>query len=142
MNNKIRILVVEPNKEPYQLKIEHKLENLQRVLGGLIEFVELEHNVDLICNEEGKLNNLEFNRVITNDVICGTFFIAGHHKGETISLSKKQIKKYKKIFKLRNDKGVIELLKQSFKNSNNLLSYNLIGVERLKKEFQKLNYKL
>lgn len=142
MNNKIRILVVEPNKEPYQLKIEHKLENLQRVVGGLIEFVELEHNVDLICNEEGKLDNLEFNRVITNDVICGTFFIAGHHKGETISLSKKQIKKYKKIFKLRNDKGVIELLKQSFKNSNNLLSYNLIGVERLKKEFQKLNYKL
>lgn len=142
MNNKIRILVVEPNKEPYQLKIEHKLENLQQIVGGLIEFVELEHNVDLICNEEGKLDNLEFNRVITNDIICGTFFIVGQHKGETISLSKKKIKKYKKIFKLRNDKGVIELLKQSFKNSNNLLSYNLIGVERLKKEFQKLNYKL
>lgn len=142
MNNKIRILVVEPNKEPYQLKIEHKLENLQRVVGGLIEFVELEHNVDLICNEEGKLNNLEFNRVITNDVICGTFFIAGHHKGETISLSKKQIKKYKKIFKLRNDKGVIEFLNQEFNYSCELLNLNLRGVGGLKKiiipeEYQK-----
>lgn len=133
MNNKIRILVVEPNKEPYQLKIEHQLENLQQIVGGLIEFVELEHNVDLICNEEGKLNNLKFNRVLTNDVICGTFFIAGHHKGETISLSKKQIKKYKKIFKLRNDKGVIEFLNQEFNYSSELLNLNLRGVGGLKK---------
>lgn len=138
MNNKIRILVVEPNKEPYQLKIEHKLENLQQIVGGLIEFVELEHNVDLICNEEGKLDNLEFNRVITNDIICGTFFIVGQHKGETISLSKKQIKKYKKIFKLKKDKCVIEFLKRKFKNSSELLKVNLIGVERLKKRISKI----
>ena len=136
MNNKIRILVIEPNKEPYQLKIEHKLENLQQVVGGLIEFVELEHNIDLICNEEGKIYNLEMNRVITNDVICGTFFIAGHHQGETISLSKQQITKYKQIFRLKNDKMVIELLKQRFENSYNLLNYNLTGVEKLKTNFK------
>lgn len=136
MNNKIRILVIEPNKEPYQLKIEHKLENLQQVVGGLIEFVELEHNIDLICNEEGKIYNLEMNRVITNDVICGTFFIAGQHQGETISLSKQQITKYKKIFRLKNDKMVIELLKQRFENSYNLLNYNLTGVEKLKTNFK------
>lgn len=136
MNNKIRILVIEPNKEPYQLKIEHKLENLQQVVGGLIEFVELEHNIDLICNEEGKIYNLEMNRVITNDVICGTFFIAGQHQGETISLSKQQITKYKQIFRLKNDKMVIELLKQRFENSYNLLNYNLTGVEKLKKNFK------
>lgn len=136
MNNKIRILVIEPNKEPYQLKIEHKLENLQQVVGGLIEFVELEHNIDLICNEEGKIYNLEMNRVITNDVICGTFFIAGQHQGETISLSKQQITKYKQIFRLKNDKMVIELLKQKFENSYNLLNYNLTGVEKLKTNFK------
>ena len=105
--SKIRVLIVEPNKEPRQVRIEHTLKNLQKIVGGLIEFVELEHNVDLICNEEGKLLNLEFNRVVTNDVIVGTFIIVGQNKGETISLSRKQIRKYKKEFRLKNDEGVI-----------------------------------
>ncbi|MFR5509145.1 MAG: DUF3846 domain-containing protein [Clostridia bacterium] len=112
--NKIRILIVEPNKEPYQKRINHTLEDMQKVVGGLIEFVELEHNVDLICNEEGKIYNLPMNRAIQNDIIAGTFFIAGQHNGETISLSKKQIKKYKKVFRLNQD----ELLKRILEYSN------------------------
>lgn len=129
---KIRILVVEPNKEPYQIRIEHTLENLQKLVGGLIEIVELEHNVDLICNEEGKIYNLPFNRVIRNDIIVGTFIITGQHKGDTISLSRKQIKKYKKIFRLKNDDGIIEFCRQQIKNSSELLNLNLLGVEKLK----------
>lgn len=109
--NKIRIIVVAPNEEPHQLKIPHTLKDMQKVVGGLIECVKLEHNIDLICNDEGKLLNLELNRVLGNDVIAGTFFIAGQHKGETISLSRKQIKKYKKIFRLKKDKYFIDYLK-------------------------------
>ena len=60
--DKIRVLIVEPNKEPKQAKIEHNLETLQEVVGGLIEFVELEYNIDVICNEEGKIDNLELNK--------------------------------------------------------------------------------
>lgn len=128
--NKIRILVVEPNKEPYKKKIPHTLEDMQRVVGGLIEFVELEYNVDLICNEEGKIYNLPMNRAIQNDIVTGTFFIAGQHNGETISLSKKQIKRYKDIFKLNRDKDLIDMLNKEVKNSSNLLNLNLINVGR------------
>lgn len=128
--NKIRILVVEPNKEPYKKKIPHTLENMQRVVGGLIEFVELEYNIDLICNEEGKIYNLPMNRAIQNDIVAGTFFIAGQHHGETISLSKKQIKRYKDIFKLNRDKDLIDMLNKEVKNSSNLLNLNLINVGR------------
>ena len=109
--DKIRILVIKTNEEPHQLKIPHTLEDMQNVVGGLVEYVELEHNVDLICNDEGKLLNLELNRVLGNDIIAGTFFIAGQHKGETISLSRKQIKKYKRIFRLEKDKHFIDYLK-------------------------------
>lgn len=117
--NKIRILVVEPNKEPYVLKVEHTLKNLQQIVGGLIEFVELEPNADLICNEEGKINGLELNRIVGNDIIAGTFFIAGQHQGETISLSRKQIKKYKAIFKINKDKDIIEHINKLIKINNN-----------------------
>ena len=128
--NKIRILVVEPDKEPYKKKIPHTLKDMQKVVGGLIEFVELEYNVDLICNEEGKIYSLPMNRAIQNDIIAGTFFIAGQHNGETISLSKKQIKRYKNIFKLNRDKDLIDMLNKEVKNSSNLLNLNLINVGR------------
>ena len=101
---------------------------MQNVVGGLLEYIELEHNVDLIYNEEGKIYNLQMNRAIQNDIIAGTFFIAGQHKGETISLSKKQIKKYKKIFRLEQDKALIELLRETVKESSNLLNLRLINV--------------
>lgn len=68
------------------------------------------------------------NRAIQNDIIAGTFFIAGQHNGETISLSKKQIKKYKNIFKLNRDKDLIDMLKEKVKNSSNLLNLNLINI--------------
>ena len=95
--SKIRILVVEPSKEPKQIKVENTLENLQKIVGGLIEYVELDCNTDIVCNEEGKLLGLELNRKLENDIVAGTFFIVGQHNGETISLSKKQIKKYREI---------------------------------------------
>ena len=108
---KIRVLVLKPNEEPHQAKVLHTLKDMQNVVGGLIEYVELEPNVDLICNEEGKLLNLELNRLVGNDVIAGIFFIAGQHNGNTISLSRKQIKKYRKIFSLDKDKDCIDYLK-------------------------------
>lgn len=128
---KIKILIVEPYKEPYIKEIEHKLEKMQEIVGGLIEFVELGENVDLICNEEGKIHNLEINRIITNDIVCGTFFIAGQKEGDTISLTDEQIKKYTEYFKLSNHKTAIKLLKNEYKRSVELLGNDLIGVEKL-----------
>lgn len=127
--DKIRILIVEPNKEPRQAKIEHTLHDLQSIVGGLIEYVELEYNVDLICNEEGKLDNLELNRAITNDIIAGTFIVAGQHYGDTISLSRKQIKKYKKRFRLENDKELQDLKKDNLIKSSHFIKYGIIGIE-------------
>ena len=129
---KIRVLIVEPNEEPRQARIEHTLHDLQSIVGGLIEYVELEYNVDLICNEEGKLNNLELNRSITNDIIAGTFIVAGQHDGDTISLSRKQIKKYKKRFKLENDRELMSLKKRMMVNSSDSIKYNIIGIDNEK----------
>ena len=98
--DKIRVLIIEPNKEPYQIRIEHTLKNLQKIVGGYIEILQLDYNTDLVCNDEGKINRLPLNRFIDYDIIAGTFIIAGHKDSETISLSRKQIKKYKEIFRL------------------------------------------
>ena len=133
MSNKIRVIIVEPNKEPYTVKIKNTLEEEQTIVGGIIEFSELEHNIDLIYNEESKILNLDFNRIIKNDVVCGTFIISGQKNGYSISLSRKQIQKYKKEFVLKKHKLAIDFLRRTLINSSNLLNLNLSGVEKLKK---------
>lgn len=129
--DKIKILIVEPIRDPYIEEIVNTLEEKQRIVGGLIQKAELENNVDLIFNEESKILNLEMNRIIKNDIVCGTFIIAGQINGEYISLTEKQIRKYKAYFKVRNHTIPISLLKNQFKESSNLLEYDLTGVEKL-----------
>ena len=114
MSNKIRILVVEPFKEPYQIRIEHTLKNLQEIVGGYIEILQLDYNTDLVCNDEGKINRLPLNRFVDYDIIAGTFIIVGHKDSETISLSRKQIKKYKEVFRLNTHQKYMSYL---FNNS-------------------------
>ena len=52
---KLRVLVVEPMKEPKVEYIENTLDDMQRVVGGLIEEIDLNDNTVLVCNEEGNL---------------------------------------------------------------------------------------
>lgn len=129
--DKIKVLIVEPIRDPYIKEISNTLEEKQKIVGGLIQKTELENNVDLIYNEESKILNLEMNRIVKNDVVCGTFIIAGQKNGEYISLTEKQIQKYKRYFKLRNHTIPISLLKNKYKESSKLLEYSLIGVEKL-----------
>lgn len=128
MSNKIRILIVEPNKEPYQKKIQNTLRDLQNIVNGYIEVLQLEHNVDIICNEEGKINGLPLNKVVDYDIIAGTFIIAGNKKSETISLSRKQIKKYKEMFKLSKHNQYINYLFRHSRNEKFINDVNKLGI--------------
>ena len=121
--NSIRVLIVEPGREPKQVRLDYSLTNLQRIIGGLIEFVQLDHNTDLICNEEGKLMNLKLNRVLGRDIVAGTFLVVGNHYGKTISLSKKQIKKYKRLFCLESSKSKIDFLEDLGIKSSDLIRH-------------------
>ena len=96
----MKILIVEPNKAPYESFLDYNLEAMQKIVGGNIEVVNLEQNTALVCNEEGKLDGLEGNRRVGHDVIAGTFFIVGdNNEGEFISLTDEQISNYHKRFK-------------------------------------------
>ena len=98
-DEKIRVLVVEPMKEPKVEYIENTLNDMQRVVGGLIEEIDLDNNTVLVCNEEGKLMNLQANRRVGRDVIAGTFFIAGDDGSEDlVSLTDEQVNEYKERF--------------------------------------------
>jgi len=97
----MKVLMVEPQKEPFVTEIENGLETMQKAVDGLIEVIYLEDNVLMVCNEEGKCTGLEGNRRIDNgDIIAGNFFICGgNDEGEMVSLTDKQVERYTERFK-------------------------------------------
>lgn len=63
--NKISVLLIEPNKYPKMIEIDDTLEAMQQVVGGDIEeYMPFDDEVAIICNEEGKVNGLPPNRAV------------------------------------------------------------------------------
>lgn len=105
------VLIVEPGKVPRRAEIGEDLSAMQKVVGGLIQAVyPFEEPVALICNEEGKLQNLPMNRFLMdeNGVVCdlvvGTFVLcsAPADSENFESLSEEQITHYHEVFRNPN----------------------------------------
>ncbi len=103
----IKGLLVEPYKLPKEIEIDNTLEAKQELVGGLIEEVHIhgDNEVVLICNEEGKIYGLPYNRDIGYDIIAGPFLIVGIDRDNYKSLNEKQILKYKMRF---DDNSIIQ----------------------------------
>jgi len=67
--NKIKVLVVEPQKQPYVKEIEKDFREMQAIVGGRIEYAYLSDDAHIYCNEEGKLLGLELNRKLEKNFI-------------------------------------------------------------------------
>lgn len=96
--NVIDVLFVEPGKHPCMIKLENTLEAMQKTVGGYIEMIDLDHGDVIVVNEEGKLIGLEGNRRLGNDILTGSFFIAGTSGEDLASLSKESQKLYSERF--------------------------------------------
>lgn len=94
----IRVLVVEPNRVPYESEIVNTLEGQQKAVEGLIEYLYNDDDTIIVLNEEGKLNGMEGNRRIEGDVLAGPFFIAGDDGEKLCSLTDEQLEKYADVF--------------------------------------------
>lgn len=95
----LRILRVEPGKVPEEKIIGSDLDSLQAEVEGLIECVYLDDRAILVCNEESKLNGMEMNRRLGDDIICGPFFLVGDDgEGDFTSLSDWQMELCKNRF--------------------------------------------
>jgi len=100
----MNVLVVEPGYQPYEKEIQDgadHLEQMQAIVGGLIEPIYPYHEeVAIVCNEEGLINGLPFNRSVPGGYggVFGTFFICGLGEEDFCSLPPKLMERFKKEF--------------------------------------------
>ena len=108
--DKIRILMYRPQEDVEEMVIDNDLEALHDAVGGYIECISpfSDMDVDLVCNEEGKLMGLRPNRVLMDkktkqryDLLVGNFFLVSFDdEGNFKSLTDEQIDKIKSEFRV------------------------------------------
>ena len=101
----MKILVIEPEKAPYEKEIGDDINDMQAIVGGCIEPIYFEPKETAIawCNDEFLLNGSQPNRIVGNVLVHGTFFVSGNYMNEygewdSCSLTDDQIKKYSEMF--------------------------------------------
>lgn len=102
----MNVLQINPGEHPRVIATDGSLKSMQALVGGMIEAIyPFTDPVALVCNDEGKLLNMEPNRALRHpetgevyDIICGPFFLCGLGDEDFDSLSEELIKKYEKMF--------------------------------------------
>ena len=101
------VLAVLPGKTPERMELDGFLESMQKFVGGTIQAVyPFSDPVAIVCNDEGKLMGLEYNRVLRDeqgkiyDILCGPFFLCGLGEENFASLPEVLLQKYPKLFQL------------------------------------------
>lgn len=82
MNEMMKVLYIQVGKKPQIIEIKHTLKEMQRLVGGIISaYSPFDDGSVIILNDTGKIDGLEFNRVVYDengkieDIIAGDFFI-------------------------------------------------------------------
>jgi len=76
-NEKVKVIYKEVGKNPVVIEIEDTLEAKQKLVGGSIEVVDYKDDLLLVCNENGKIFNMQPNLAFDYDDIVGNCFIIG-----------------------------------------------------------------
>ena len=104
----MNVLVVEPGYLPYEKEIPDTLSSddhlhaLQEIVGGLIQAIyPYREKVAIVCNDEGLINGLPFNRSVPGGYggVFGTFFLCGLGKEDFCSLPPDLMERFKKEYK-------------------------------------------
>ena len=97
----MKVLVVESGFAPYEKEI-NGLSQMQETVGGLIQAIyPFEEEVAVVCNEEGILLGMPFNRSMEGGYggVFGTFFVCGLGEEDFCSLTPEQMETYRRQFR-------------------------------------------
>ena len=109
---KIKVLLVMPGKEVQIAKIPANIKFIKSFIGAELFKIRLNDTTMIYTNKNAKID--EFNRVLGENVLLGTFFIISIKHNHRTSMKKRDIRKYKNMFKLRKHQKKIDSLKEEY----------------------------
>lgn len=118
----ITAVMLKPDKKAYVTKVENELSIFQKMVGGLIDVVSLDEDIDIIVNDEGLLKQMKPNimhpQAEDSQFLVGNCVFVSHNAdGEFTSLTREQISRcLEKIEMLRYKliKYTYELMKRKY----------------------------
>jgi len=88
----MRVIIKEPNNLPVEKFVQDDLKVWQKIVGGYIEVVNFTDTILIVCNEEGKIKNLEPNfSWFGCDIIMGNVCFVGEGGEEFRSLTEDEV---------------------------------------------------
>ena len=97
MAEKIKVIIKRPDERKGHVTfISNTLENLQRTVGGNIEVFRFASDCAIICNEEGKLQNLTMNCFCCGELFVGDIIVVGVDGGEFCNVPKSALEMWRK----------------------------------------------
>ena len=83
----MKIVVKKVGQKPEVKEINGELHEMQEIVGGYIECINIVDNILCVCNEEGKLMGLPQNFAFNGDIIVGDVFfcVGGEEDFESLS---------------------------------------------------------
>ena len=109
---KIKVLLVIPGEEVKITRIPANNKFIKSFIGENLFEKKLDDNNILIANSDARIE--EFNRLLKNNIILGKFIIVSTKKNRRVSMKKKDIRKYKNMFKLRKHENKINKIKDEY----------------------------
>lgn len=109
---KIKVLLVMPGKEVQTVKIPASIKFIKAFIGEDLYRIKLNDGNVLIANKNAKVD--EFNRILGENIILGTFLIVSIKNNRRISMKKKDIRKFSNMFKLRKHQKKVDIYKEEY----------------------------
>lgn len=131
---KIKVLLVMQDREVQTIRIPRSTKFIKSLIGNDLLKIRLEKDIMLIANKNADVT--EFNRIVGGNIVLGNFIVVAIKNKHRVSMTKREIRKYTNMFKLRKHKRKIDMykdeyLEEYYSNQGNMKQKN---AERNKRE--------
>ena len=109
---KIKVLLVMPNREVQTVKIPRNIKFIKALIGNELLRIRINQNIMIIASKN--TNATEANRLFKSNIICGTFIVVSIKNKRRVTMTKREIRRYANMFKLKKHKRKIELYKEEY----------------------------
>lgn len=129
---KIKCLLIKPGEKVKVQRIPANIKFIKSLIGNRLIRIKLEENAIILANKDA--SKVDFNRILGDKIINGTFLVVGIKDSHRVSLKKRQVRKYSNLFKLEKHEKKINYYKDS------LLNMYYSGISEVKKGKHEYDY--